>query len=127
RFDYLASYDEKFISLLERSGCVELNLGGESGSDRLLTYMHKDVSRDQMLCSVRNLRRWGASIEPVVSWISGIPTETEEDLKKTLDIMDQMTQENPRTQHQAIFIYTPFPNALLSDLDAKFTPPKSLE
>ena len=72
RFDYLCDYDKKFIGLLEKAGCTELDFGGETGSERLQSFIHKDVTADQMVRSVDNLNRWGPSIEPYVSWMSGL-------------------------------------------------------
>jgi radical SAM superfamily enzyme YgiQ (UPF0313 family) len=127
RFDYLSTYDRDFIHLLEKSGCVELDFGAETGSNRLLAFMDKDITPDQMIKSVDNLRKWGPSIEPYVSWMSGLPTETEEDLKETLDLMDRLSETNNKTQHFCIFIYTPFPSPMLDLLGPKFSPPQSLE
>ena len=74
RFDYLATYEKDFLELLEKAGCVELDFGGESGSDRLQQLICKDVTAEEMLESVDNLRRWAPSIEPYVSWMSGFPS-----------------------------------------------------
>jgi anaerobic magnesium-protoporphyrin IX monomethyl ester cyclase len=98
RFDYLATYDKDFLQLLEKAGCVELDFGGESGSDRLQQLICKDVTADEMLRSVENLRRWAPSIEPYVSWMSGLPGETDEDLEDTFNLMDRMRDVNPKTQ-----------------------------
>lgn len=127
RFDYLCEYDADFLKLLERSGCMELDFGGESGSERLQKYVCKDVTADQMIKSVENLSKYAPKIEPFISWLSGLPTETYEDMKKTFDLMDQMARANPRTQHYGIFMYTPFPSPLLTSLDPTFQPPQSLE
>jgi radical SAM superfamily enzyme YgiQ (UPF0313 family) len=127
RFDYLCEYDADFLKLLERSGCMELDFGGESGSERLQKYVCKDITADQMIKSVENLSKYAPKIEPFISWLSGLPTETYEDMKKTFDLMDQMARANPRTQHYGIFMYTPFPSPLLTSLDPTFQPPQSLE
>ncbi len=127
RFDYLATYEKDFVSLLEQSGCMELDFGGESGSERLQQFVCKDVTAQQMLDSVGNLRKWAPSIEPFVSWLSGLPGETYEDMVKTFDLMDQMNKVNSRTQHYGIFMYTPFPSPMLESFGAEFQPPKSLE
>ncbi len=127
RFDYLANYDKSFLELLVRSGCVELDFGGESGSDRLQQLICKDVTAEEMLQSVENLRRWAPSIEPYVSWMSGLPGETDEDLAKTFDLMDKMHEVNPKTQHYGIFVYTPFPSTVMQYLPSEFTPPQTLE
>lgn len=127
RFDYLSTYDRDFLSLLEKSGCVELDFGGESGSERLQQLMHKDVTAKQMLESVENLKNWAPGIEPYVSWMSGLPTETDEDLRATFDLMDHMSEINPKTQHYGIFVFTPFPSPILEQLPYAFKQPQSLE
>jgi radical SAM superfamily enzyme YgiQ (UPF0313 family) len=127
RFDYLSTYSQAFVSLLEKSGCFELDFGGETGSKRLQEIINKDVTFEQMTTAVENLGKWAPSIEPFVSWLSGLPTETEEDLGETLNLMDKMSKINSKTQHYGIFVYTPFPSPLLDVLRNEFTPPKSLE
>ena len=127
RFDYLSTYDKDFLELLATSGCVELDFGGESGSDRLQKLICKDVTAQQMLQSVENLRLWAPSIEPYVSWMSGLPSETDEDLNQTFDLMDKMSQVNPKTQHYGIFVYTPFPSPVMNLLPSDFKAPQTLE
>jgi anaerobic magnesium-protoporphyrin IX monomethyl ester cyclase len=127
RFDYLATYEKDFLELLAKSGCVELDFGGESGSERLQQLIHKDVTAEEMLKSVDNLRRWAPSIEPYISWMSGLPTETDEDLAQTFDLMDRMCEVNPKTQHYGIFVYTPFPSPVMEYLPPQFMPPQTLE
>ncbi len=75
RLDYFSTYDQDFVSLLAKSGCVELDFGGESGSERLQEFICKDVTARQMIQSVKNLRSWAPSIEPYISWLSGLPNE----------------------------------------------------
>lgn len=127
RFDYLSTYDKDFLKLLERAGCVELDFGGESGSEHLQQLICKDVTANQMLQSVENLHRWAPSIEPYVSWMSGLPGETDDDLNQTFDLMDKMQEVNPKTQHYGIFVYTPFPSPVMQFLPSQFKSPQSLE
>lgn len=127
RFDYLSTYDKDFLSLLENAGCMELDFGGESGSSRLQEFVSKDVTAEQILNAVGNLRKWAPSIDPYVSWLSGLPNETYLDLLKTFDLMDKMNEVNPRTQQYGIFIYTPFPSPMIESLRSGFQPPQSLE
>lgn len=127
RFDYLATYDKAFLELLVKAGCVELDFGGESGSDHLQQLICKDVTAGEMLKSIENLQRWAPSIEPYVSWMSGLPGETDHDLDQTINLMDEMSKINPRTQHYGIFVYTPFPSPVMKFLPSDFKPPRSLE
>ena len=78
--------------------------------------INKDVTTEQIIKSVENLKKWAPSIEPFVSWMSGLPTETEVDLRKTCDLMDRMSEINPKTQHYGVFLFTPFPSPILGSL-----------
>ncbi len=127
RFDYLSNYDKDFLQLLEKAGCVELDFGGESGSNRLQQLICKDVTAEEMVRSVGNLQRWAPSIEPYVSWMSGLPGETDEDLAETFNLMDELKKVNPKTQHFGIFVYTPFPSPVTKYLPPEYTSPQSLE
>ena len=107
---------------------MELDFGGESGSARMQDVrLQGRLGRRDPRPSVANLRRWAPSIDPFVSWLSGLPGETYADMEKTFDLMDAMGRANPRTQHYGIFLYTPFPSPLLDALPPEFTPPQSLE
>jgi anaerobic magnesium-protoporphyrin IX monomethyl ester cyclase len=125
RFDYMSTYGKDFIELLAKSGCSEVDFGGESGSERLQLLINKDVTTEQIIKSVENLKKWAPSIEPFVSWMCGLPTETEDDLRKTCDLMDQMSEINPKTQHYGVFLFTPFPSPILDSLGPEFKPPQS--
>ena len=127
RFDYLSTYNKNFIDLLEKSGCMELDFGGETGSKRLQSLICKDITHEQIISSLENLKRWGSSIEVYVSWVSGLPTETDDDLKDTFDLMDKMSEIYPKTQHFGLFIYTPYPSPIMDPLLKEFEPPKTLE
>jgi anaerobic magnesium-protoporphyrin IX monomethyl ester cyclase len=127
RFDYMSTYDKEFLELLAKSGCVEVDFGGESGSDRLQRLICKDVTAEQMLQSLEHLKLWAPSIEPYVSWMSGLPSETDQDLEQTFNLMDKMSKVNPKTQHYGIFVYTPFPSPVMKFLPTEFKSPQTLE
>jgi radical SAM superfamily enzyme YgiQ (UPF0313 family) len=127
RFDYLSTYDRDFVNLLEKSGCIELDFGGETGSERLQTLIRKDVTQEQTITALKNLKAWDSKIEVYVSWVSGLPTETDEDLEDTFELMDKMSNAYQRTQHFGLFIYTPYPSPILDPLVDKFEMPKTLE
>ena len=127
RFDYMSRYDEDFIRLLEKSGCIELNFGAETGSKRLLDLIHKDVIPEMMFKSVEKLRDYAPSIEPYVFWMSGLPTESEGDLEETYRVMERLSKINRKTQHVEIYIYTPFPSPILDQFASGYKLPTSLE
>ena len=127
RFDYLSTYDRDFVDLLEKSGCIELDFGGETGSERLQSLIRKDVTQEQIVRSLENLKIWGSNIEVYVSWVSGLPTETDEDLETTFNLMDKMSSIYSKTQHFGLFIYTPYPSPILDPLLKQFKAPETLE
>jgi anaerobic magnesium-protoporphyrin IX monomethyl ester cyclase len=127
RFDYMSRYSESFIKLLEKSGCIELNFGAETGSERLLDLIHKDVTPEMMFKSVEKLRENAPTIEPYVFWMSGLPKETESDLMETYKVMEKLSNINKKTQHVEICIYTPFPSPMLELFASSYNLPKSLE
>jgi len=127
RFDYMSRYDREFLELLEKSGCKELNFGAETGSERLLLSIKKDVSPEQMMTSLRKMKEWAPGISSYIFWMSGFPTETREDLEDTFRLMDNLSGMNPKTQHIEICVYTPYPSPMLDMLPAEFRPPKTME
>ena len=106
---------------------MELDFGGESGSQQMQEFVCKDVTADEILTSVENLHALGAVHRPL-RLVAQRPARR--DLRRhgtTFDLMDAMERVNPRTQHYGIFMYTPFPSPLLESLPPEFRPPQSLE
>jgi len=75
-------FDEALARELQRSGCVGLNFGVESGSPRILAEMKKNATPEQAGAAVRAARR--AGIVAVASLIIGMPGETKETVRDTL-------------------------------------------
>jgi len=127
RFDHFSKFDRDFIKLLDKSGCSELTFGGESGSQRLLDLMQKDITPDMMIITVEKLN--GFRILPIVSFMCGIPTETIEDLELTFQIIERLFETNSKVTCNAISIYTPFPGTPMYYLAIQhgFNPPTTLE
>lgn len=128
RFDYFSKYDSDFIKLLQESGCSEINFGGESASQRILSLLQKDITPEMMMITAKKLKPF--SIAPLITFMSGIPTETKEDLEFTFKFMDKLVEINSNVQYLAILIYIPYPGTPLFDLVIKefgFKPPQTLE
>jgi anaerobic magnesium-protoporphyrin IX monomethyl ester cyclase len=123
----MSRYSDNFVKLMEKSGCVEVNFGAETGSKRLLSLINKDVSPEMMYKSLEKLKINAPSIEPYVFWMSGLPTETMDDLKETYNVMDKLSTINEKTQHVEICIYTPFPSPMLQAFSSQYNFPETLE
>jgi radical SAM superfamily enzyme YgiQ (UPF0313 family) len=83
--------DEALVAGMARSGCVEVSLGLESGSDRILKSMHKkfltsDIRHAAELFKAHGIRRMGFLL-------LGGPNESEESVAESLAFTDSLNLE----------------------------------
>jgi anaerobic magnesium-protoporphyrin IX monomethyl ester cyclase len=78
--------------LLKESGCISVNIGIESGSKKVRYDMRKYFSNKTMFENLENLSNNGIRIH--MTLITGYPTETEEDFKLTLDLIENIKKYN---------------------------------
>lgn len=83
--------DEELLWLMKKAGCVGVEYGFESGSQRILDLMNKKHSVEKSLQAARITCR--AKMRFQANIIVGYPGETEEDFKKTIDLL-QKTKPN---------------------------------
>jgi radical SAM superfamily enzyme YgiQ (UPF0313 family) len=126
RADQLWKYDDGILQLLEDSGLCSLFIGIESGSQRMLDQMQKDTTPEDALKSIR--ASTGFDFEIHVSLMFGIPNETIDDLRQSIEHVEQLRAINPDIKVQTCF-YSPFPetplNAIAESLG--YVPPSTLE
>ena len=75
--------DPDFCDALKRSGCAMLQIGLESGSQKVLDGFSKGIDLKTAQKSLKNLKQ--AGIATYVYLLFGTPWETESDAEKTLD------------------------------------------
>jgi radical SAM superfamily enzyme YgiQ (UPF0313 family) len=87
----------------------------------------KGIVMDKVLKINRMLKQTG--IRPLYSFMSGFPSETDEDLKMTIDLMDRLRQENPNIDCGLVHPYVPYPGTALFDtaVGNGYTTPENLE
>ena len=126
RADYLVNYDEDFLLLLKEAGFELLYIGAESGSDRVLELMRKDVDLAAMLEANRRLAKVG--IRPHYSFMAGVPGESIEDMYATIQLMVRLKEENPQAYMSPVKIYVPYPGTALFEtaVEMGFEAPESL-
>ncbi len=117
RIDYLIRESDEFLARLRNAGFTELLIGVESGSDRILKMIRKGFTREQVIEANRKLVK--AQISSKLSWMGGFPTESEEDLYQTVDLMLQLARENPYCSLTPLGIYTPYPGTELYEICRK--------
>jgi radical SAM superfamily enzyme YgiQ (UPF0313 family) len=93
---------------MRRAGCIQVEFGVETGSDRLLRLLKKGVTRAEMTESFRRSRR--AGLRTLASFMVGLPGETEEDLLSTLGFLKEA-----RPDFSNFFLAVPYPGTELYD------------
>jgi len=123
-FDQL---DTPFLKLLEESNCKLVGFGAESGSQKILKLINKNITPDQVIRVNEKLKDWDINI--ICGFMAGFPTETKEDLQKTIDLAFQLKKSNPKFILSKISSCTPFPGTGFFEMSKKFgfKPPSDLE
>lgn len=84
--------DLEYYKDLADGGCIMLNYGIESGSQRVLDDMDKKVTVAEMEANLRDSKKVG--ILAATNWMVGFPTETLEDLYDNLSFLWRMRNMN---------------------------------
>lgn len=121
RFDtFVKGYERfgrDFVEVLKKSGCHYISFGAESGSQRLLDeVIKKDIKVEHVYKTVEVLKE--AGIPHRVSFICCFPSETEEDLGETFDVIERISTGNPYIV-LGIFRLIPLPGTAIFDLLVK--------
>ena len=126
RAEYFKDYDTEFLELLKKSGFTTFSIGGESGSDRILEMIKKEGIVEDVRISARKCSE--AGIEAIYSFMWGFPEETEEDFKKTLDLIQELWKMK-HIKVNGLFMLIPYPGTPLYDvcLEHGYPERKSLE
>lgn len=118
RFDTFCRMDDETVQLLADSGCRELKLGGESVSHKILKYINKavnedkDVIQDILLPSIE--RCTSRNINPTISFMTGFPIETDEDLEETVAFIDLLRKKHPQVDFNGLFMLQHLPGSLMT-------------
>ncbi|MZH02044.1 MAG: B12-binding domain-containing radical SAM protein [Nitrospinae bacterium] len=128
RIDEILRMDDSLLRLLERVGMEHMNIGVESGSPRMLEMIDKAIKIDEVLEANQKLAKY-KKLEPLYNFFSGLPTETEEDLKCSTNLIGKLLKNNPQAQISGFHQFTPYPGNPLFDtaVEHGFDPPTNLE
>lgn len=93
------------VCWLKKNDCKCVYIGAESGSDRVLKLMNKDVTTKDLEVAVRNLN--GTGIIAQLSFIAGFPGETKDDRDKTFYFIKKLKKINENIKYQ-VQMYAPY-------------------
>ena len=100
--------NEDMVALMARAGLRGYFIGFESGSDRVLRFIHKGTKRAHNLEAGRICRRYGISIW--ANYMLGLPTETKEEVLETISMLKEIDPD-----YFSPAFYTPHPGSDLYD------------
>ena len=83
--------NEEFVKCLKKAGCIQVDFGIESGSERLLKLLQKGIIVDQVRKAVKICRKYGVRV--FSNFMINLPTETEEDVEDTLALADEIKSD----------------------------------
>lgn len=125
RVDFFARniLDNETMLKLKKAGCINLSFGAESGSSKMLKFLRKGITPEQILQSAEMCNKFG--IKPIYSFIVGLPGETKEDIMMSFDIMKKIIQASPSAILLGPHLYRPYPGCELYEIAKKFGVPEA--
>jgi len=95
-------FDEEYAKVLKESGCIQVDFGVESGSQKVLDRLKKGIKVEQTIKAFDICRKYG--LRTVATIMVGNPGEGVEDLELTGKLLKRI-----RPDFYAAYYTTPFP------------------
>lgn len=98
--------EEKLLRLMKQAGCNGIAMGVESGSQRVLNLVKKDITLEKIFAGQSIINKVGIPWDAFI--MLGMPYETKEDMYATLRIMKQL-----KCRSIILSVFTPYPGTEL--------------
>ncbi|MBU0761796.1 MAG: B12-binding domain-containing radical SAM protein [Candidatus Altiarchaeota archaeon] len=96
--------DVETLNLMRKAGCVTINFGVESGSQRMLDYLNKGITIPQIVSAFEKTKK--ARIDAGAFIMIGIPGEKRDDILQTEQLLKKI-----RPDWMNITFFTPIPGS----------------
>jgi radical SAM superfamily enzyme YgiQ (UPF0313 family) len=110
--------DDEFLEKMVVAKCNLLGFGVESGSQRMLNYLRKGQTVEQIKHAVRQCVKYGIHVS--CSMIIGIPNETAEDRKETYALIEELSSYGDLVEVLGPQLFRPYPGGLLFEEIKKY-------
>lgn len=97
----------ELLALAKRAGCYKLAYGVETGSDAHLAALGKGLDKEGIRAAVRATKAAGLEVE--LNFVLGLPNETDESLRDTINFLVELNPTLP-----AIGIMAPYPGTAIA-------------
>jgi len=115
-FSRVDTITPEIVETMARAGCQAICFGVESGNQEVLDLVKKRSSLDKVREAMRMTQAVG--ISALASFIIGLPGETEETLRKTVEFADSLREEFGSLY--GFHILSPFPGTEVRDKAAEY-------
>jgi len=94
--------DADLLDLMKRAGCCEIQIGIESGSDRILRLIKKDIKMEQILSKAPIIKASG--IRWSIFLVIGFPGESKAEIISTMNLINKLMPDRVELR-----LFTPYP------------------
>ncbi len=99
---HLKTLDAELLALMKAAGCREVQVGVESGNDRVLSHIRKGITTALVREKTALIRQSGLKWRAF--FIIGFPTETETEMRDTLRLIEEI-----QPTFSQVSIFCPYP------------------
>jgi len=118
RADIFSKLDDKVICQLKKRGLHWVSIGAESGSQRILDRLNKQITLDNIKQTVNKFKKWGIGAD--FSFMGGIPGETTDDFYKTVRLIKWIKRKYPSAGVR-VFRFIPYPKMPILNQNREIT------
>lgn len=105
------------LELLRSGGCRVVNVGAESGDNRILKIINKRVTVEEVYASCQTAKNLGFRV--ITYWMIGLPGETEDTARQTIRVISDLMQHG-LTDLAELCICVPYPGTALHNRYQEF-------
>ena len=103
----------ELLKLMKKAGCYETGFGIESGSDRVLEFIKKSITKDMVRQGVRWAKEAGIDVRGF--FMIGFPTETKEEILETIEFAKDLDVDVAQ-----FMVSTPFPGTEMWEIAKQY-------
>jgi len=121
----LSDFNKEFLEKLSKAGFETLYVGVESGCERIQRVLKKEVDVNKLLATNKRLKR--TRIKPRYLFMTGVPSETKDEFKRTISLIKKLKKDNDDATN-ALVMFTPYPGTeIYNKIKKTIKEPESLE
>ena len=98
--------DLETLRLMKKAGCYRVKVGVESGSEKILKTINKNLTLGQIRKKINLIKEAGISL--TVYLMAGFPDETDNDVQKTIELAKEIEAD-----YYSLSLLTPYPGTKL--------------